>query len=161
MTNKRLALALVAVGISLYSIHVDRKFAEDADATSMCDIAAWSTCKGAFQSEYGTGFGIICSVTGEDHWLCQKNSVYGVFFYSSMLPLTLMRNTAAAEVLVLMSLSSIIVSTYLTVILIQLRNLCLVCAITHIVNILLLIQNWRARRQIMAEVYADVAKKDQ
>ena len=78
-----------------------------------------------------------------------------------MLPLTLMRNTAAAEVLVLMSLSSIIVSTYLTVILIQLRNLCLVCAITHLVNILLLIQNWRARRQIMAEVYADVAKKDQ
>ena len=58
-----------------------------------------------------------------------------------MIPLIMMRNTAAAEVLVLMSLSSIIVSTYLTVILIKLRNLCLVCAITHLVNILLLIQN--------------------
>ena len=34
----RLGLALVAVGISLYSIHVDRKFTEDADATAMCDI---------------------------------------------------------------------------------------------------------------------------
>ena len=78
-----------------------------------------------------------------------------------MIPLTLMRNTAAAEILVLMSLSSIIVSTYLTVILIQLKNLCIVCAITHIVNILLLIQNWQERRQIMAEVYADLEKKDQ
>ena len=111
MANSRLVLALAGVAISVYSIYVDKKFQEDENATAMCDIgeflrfrakyycilASWSTCKGAFQSEYGTGFGIVCKITGEDHVLCQKNSVYGLFFYGLMVPLTLMRNTAAAE----------------------------------------------------------------
>ena len=51
MTNKRLALALVAVGISLYSIHVDKKFAEDADATSMCDIGLSSIQISSYKSK--------------------------------------------------------------------------------------------------------------
>ena len=38
MANKRLVLSIVAVGISLYSIYVDKKFTEDEDATAMCDI---------------------------------------------------------------------------------------------------------------------------
>lgn len=113
MANSRLVLALAGVAISVYSIYVDKKFQEDENATAMCDIgtlrsytateiilASWSSCKGAFQSEYGTGFGIICKITGEDHVLCQKNSVYGLFFYGLMVPLTLLRNTAAAEGLV-------------------------------------------------------------
>ena len=38
MANTRLVLSLIAVGISLYSIYVDKKFTEDENATAMCDL---------------------------------------------------------------------------------------------------------------------------
>ena len=95
-----------------------------------------------------------------DHILCQKNSVYGVFFYGAMVSLILIRNTFTAEILLFMSLASIIISTYLTIILFQIRNFCIVCAATHVINIILLIDNWRSRREIMAEAYADIKRAE-
>ena len=92
--------------------------------------------------------------------MCQKNSVYGIFFYASMIPLTLVRNTFTAEILMFMSFSSIGMSVYLSYVLFMMKNFCIVCFATHCINVYLLIKNWQSRRLIMAEVYADIDKKN-
>ena len=92
--------------------------------------------------------------------MCQKNSVYGIVFYASMIPLTLVRNTFTAEILMFMSFSSIGMSVYLSYVLFMMKNFCIVCFATHCINVYLLIKNWQSRRLIMAEVYADIDKKN-
>ena len=77
-----------------------------------------------------------------------------------MIPLTLIRNTLTAEILLFMSFASIGVSAYLTFVLYKMKNFCIVCFITHCINIALLIKNWQSRRLTMAEVYADLNKKN-
>ena len=95
----------------------------------MCDIASWSSCSAAFNSKFGTGFGVICDIVGKDHIACQKNSIYGIVSYSLMIPLILIGNIFSAEVLLFMSLGSIVVSCFLAYVLWTMKNLCIVWAL--------------------------------
>jgi len=160
MGQRQLVVAVFGVVVSAYSVYVEGQKREDENYEAVCDITSWSSCTSAFEHPVGTGFGFVCQITGDDHILCQKNSVYGVFFYGAMVALILIRNTFTAEILLFMSLASIIISTYLTIILFQIRNFCIVCAATHVINIILLIDNWRSRREIMAEAYADIKRAE-
>ena len=87
---------------------------ENPEHEATCDFPSPSasfkiSCSTAFNSEYGKGFGFICPILGEDSPLCQKNSLYGIVSYSLMIPLVLMQNVFAAEVLLIVSLASIVI----------------------------------------------------
>ena len=79
-----------------------------------------------------------------------------------------MQNVFAAEVLLIISLGSIVIrypgfffnfqsfSIFLAYVLVLLKTVCLVCIGTYVVNIILLKQNWQSRKEIMAMKYADL-----
>ena len=43
------------------------------------------SCSKVFTSKYGRGFGLVSLILPEDHQLNQPNSVYGIFFYSTLM----------------------------------------------------------------------------
>ena len=73
--------------LNIFSLENARE--EDPDHQALCDLAPSVSCTAAFESEYGTGFGIICPIVGEDHillWLkiywndnLNYNNILGTF----------------------------------------------------------------------------------
>jgi len=109
----------------------------------MCDINDWVSCTKAFDSDHGTGFGIIGKIFGEESVFNQKNSVYGILSYGMMIPLILIENLLSAYILFLMSVGSIFISVYLAYALFKMRNICIVCFGIYGVNIALLYSTWQ------------------
>lgn len=157
---KRVLLLLTGTALSYYALSLEKARADDPEHEALCDIAPAVSCTAAFESEYGTGFGIICPIVGDDHILCQKNSVYGLLSYLSMIPLVLTENLFAAEILLFMSLGSICISVFLAWVLWMQKNFCIVCGAIYIVNIWLLKLNWSSRLEIMATKYSDLEKEE-
>ena len=149
-------LTLLGAAISYYAFSIEQRKSEDEEFGALCDIASWSSCSAAFSGKYGTGFGFVCDLVGEESVLCQKNSVYGIVSYLSMVPLILIGNLITAEILLFMSLGSIAISLFLAYVLWITKNLCLVCASCYVINILLLYYNWNSRMEIMATTYSDI-----
>ncbi|XP_072889514.1 vitamin K epoxide reductase complex subunit 1-like protein 1 isoform X2 [Hemitrygon akajei] len=93
---------------------------------------------------WGRGFGLLGTFLGQDSILNQPNSVYGLLFYLLQLLLSLTGSAVAAVVLLLTSLVSLAGSLYLAYILVfVLRDLCLVCVTTYVLNLLLFALNYR------------------
>jgi vitamin-K-epoxide reductase (warfarin-sensitive) len=121
------ALRIVAsVGFLLatYAIYVERKLQKNAAYQPVCDIGNKVSCKAAFNSEYGKFLGI-------------SNAIFGIIFYTAFIATTYTQFTI---LLWSMSIASVLGSIYLAYIsYIKLRNLCIVCTATYLVNTLLLI----------------------
>lgn len=62
------------------------KASKDPSYTALCDISSLHmSCSKVFASKWGTGFGVVGDLLGQDHPLNQPNSVYGICFYSLIL----------------------------------------------------------------------------
>ncbi|XP_072889513.1 vitamin K epoxide reductase complex subunit 1-like protein 1 isoform X1 [Hemitrygon akajei] len=130
--------------LSVYAYHVETSKERDAAYRAMCDLSESISCSKVFTSRWGRGFGLLGTFLGQDSILNQPNSVYGLLFYLLQLLLSLTGSAVAAVVLLLTSLVSLAGSLYLAYILVfVLRDLCLVCVTTYVLNLLLFALNYR------------------
>ncbi|XP_072127560.1 vitamin K epoxide reductase complex subunit 1-like protein 1 [Mobula birostris] len=130
--------------LSLYAYHVETSKERDAAYRAMCDISDSISCSKVFTSRWGRGFGLLGTFLGQDSILNQPNSVYGLLFYLLQVLLSLTGSAVAAVVLLLTSLLSLAGSLYLAYILVfVLRDFCLVCVTTYVLNLLLFALNYR------------------
>merc|ERR1712062_409372 len=85
----------------------------------------------------------------EDHQLNQPNSVYGIFFYSTLILLAFINVRFVARVQLFLCFTSVLGSVYLGYILYYiLEELCPVCISTYLVNIVLFISSFCKLRNI-------------
>lgn len=133
-------LAIIGIFLSAYALYVEVLKEIDKDYQAMCDISASISCSKVFTSKYGRGFGILGELLGEDHLLNQPNSIFGMIFYCLVIIMGEIKSLKVAKFQrVFISLSNLM-SIYLAYLLyFVLKDFCIVCVSTYIVNILLTI----------------------
>ncbi|KAL7987062.1 hypothetical protein Chor_005981 [Crotalus horridus] len=93
---------------------------------------------------WGRGFGLLGSIFGKESAINQPNSVFGLIFYILQMLLGMTASAVAALVLMMSSIVSVIGSLYLSYILyFVLKEFCVVCVITYLLNFILLIINYK------------------
>ncbi|MXQ82623.1 hypothetical protein E5288_WYG009724 [Bos mutus] len=93
---------------------------------------------------WGRGFGLLGSIFGKDGVLNQPNSIFGLIFYILQLLLGLTASAVAALILMTSSIMSVVGSLYLAYILyFVLKEFCIICVITYVLNFILLIINYK------------------
>ncbi|KAJ1067768.1 hypothetical protein K5549_016422, partial [Capra hircus] len=93
---------------------------------------------------WGRGFGLLGSIFGKDGVLNQPNSIFGLIFYILQLLLGLTASAVAALILMTSSIMSVVGSLYLAYILyFVLKEFCIICIITYVLNFILLIINYK------------------
>ncbi|ELR62773.1 Vitamin K epoxide reductase complex subunit 1-like protein 1, partial [Bos mutus] len=94
--------------------------------------------------KWGRGFGLLGSIFGKDGVLNQPNSIFGLIFYILQLLLGLTASAVAALILMTSSIMSVVGSLYLAYILyFVLKEFCIICVITYVLNFILLIINYK------------------
>ncbi|OCT61959.1 vitamin K epoxide reductase complex subunit 1-like protein 1 [Xenopus laevis] len=147
----RLLLCSVGIALSLYAFHVETSRERDPDYTALCDINPSISCSKVFTSRWGRGFGLVEQFLGQQSLLNQPNSVFGVLFYGLQLLLGFSGSLAAASTLLGTSLMSIGGSMYLAYILVYvLRDFCVICVSTYVLNLLLLLLNLKRLSSLRA-----------
>ncbi|XP_071539939.1 vitamin K epoxide reductase complex subunit 1-like protein 1 [Panulirus ornatus] len=131
-------LAIIGIFLSAYALYVEVLKEIDRDYQAMCDISASISCSKVFTSKYGRGFGILGELLGEDHLLNQPNSIFGMIFYCLVIIMGEIKSLKVAKFQrVFIGLSNLM-SIYLAYLLyFVLKDFCIVCVSTYIVNILL------------------------
>uniref|UniRef100_A0A8C0E953 vitamin-K-epoxide reductase (warfarin-sensitive) n=1 Tax=Bubo bubo TaxID=30461 RepID=A0A8C0E953_BUBBB len=93
---------------------------------------------------WGRGFGLLGSIFGKDSALNQSNSVFGLVFYILQMLLGMTASAVAALILMTSSIVSVVGSLYLAYILyFVLKEFCIVCVITYLLNFILFIINYK------------------
>ncbi|GIY02668.1 vitamin K epoxide reductase complex subunit 1-like protein 1 [Caerostris darwini] len=133
-------LCISGLLLSTYAYHVETKKEENEEYTALCDISEHMSCTAAFSSKYGKGFGLTEHIVGKDSVLNQPNSIFGVLFYFSFMPLSEVPNLTTSKVLIGLCILSNVCSIYLAYILaFILYDFCVVCVTTYLINFFLLI----------------------
>lgn len=148
-TAFRFTLALIGVILSVYSLYVEFQAAHDRSYKALCDINEHVSCSKVFLSKYGRGFGLVEKIFGPDSVLNLPNPIFGIVFYGSVMVLCLFRfSLKVSGLLTLMSAASCIMSIYLAYILYFMKDICVVCVSTYVVNFLLLFLNFQRYNEI-------------
>ena len=148
-------LCVFGVFISAFALFVEKAKHENSTYVALCDVNSWMSCSNVLTSQYSTGFGVVAPALGEESILNIPNSIYGIIFFTLQFALGLFHNVRALRLLLYLSMLSMIMVIYLASILIfVLRELCIVCVSTYIINILLLFFNYKVYK-----FYSAVAKK--
>nr|XP_013811259.1 PREDICTED: vitamin K epoxide reductase complex subunit 1-like protein 1 [Apteryx mantelli mantelli] len=93
---------------------------------------------------WGRGFGLLGSIFGKDSAINQPNSVFGLVFYILQMLLGMTASAVAALILMTSSIVSVVGSLYLAYILyFVLKEFCIVCVITYLLNFILFIINYK------------------
>merc|ERR1712183_1112020 len=91
-------------------LHVETEASKDPTYTALCDISSLQmSCSKVFTSKYGRGFGLVALLLPEDHQLNQPNSVYGIFFYSTLMLLAFINVRFVSRIQVSTSISRLII----------------------------------------------------
>uniref|UniRef100_A0A0M3HV46 vitamin-K-epoxide reductase (warfarin-sensitive) n=1 Tax=Ascaris lumbricoides TaxID=6252 RepID=A0A0M3HV46_ASCLU len=139
--------ALVGLAVSVYSLYVEvmlDKYATNYEP--MCDVNSLISCSKALHSPFGTGLGLVEHILGAEHFLNQKNALYGVVIYAVMVPLQLVDNSRAVSVALAMCVFMNALTVYLVLILVYLQVICPVCFAIYIINGVLLFVSMKRRR---------------
>lgn len=145
----RIFLCVLGLVLSVYALHVELSRERNPDYRAMCDLGESVSCSKVFSSRWGRGFGLLQYFIDKNHPLNQPNSVLGIIFYTLQMVLGLSLSRKAAMFLVFSSWVSMAGSLYLASILaFVLRDFCMVCVSTYIVNFALLFTNLKRRRAI-------------
>ena len=140
-------LCIIGFLISAFALFIEHSKNNDSSYVALCDLNSWISCSAVLTSKYSKGFGIVGEVLGDDSILNLPNSVYGLIFFNVQLALGLMQNLFAAKALLYMSLMTLPVILYLASILIFiLKDFCLVCVSTYVVNTALLFLHYKLFR---------------
>ncbi|XP_074787122.1 vitamin K epoxide reductase complex subunit 1-like protein 1 isoform X2 [Athene noctua] len=143
----RAALCVAGAALSLYALHVEHAVARDPAYRAACDLGPAVSCTRVFASRWGRGLGLVEGLLGRDSVANVPNSAIGLLFY--LLQGLLVPGRGAAAVLLGTSVASAVVSLWLAgVLAFGLRDLCLVCLSTYLLNALLLALNWRRWRRL-------------
>jgi vitamin-K-epoxide reductase (warfarin-sensitive) len=143
--TKLVILSVFGLFLSLYALYVEFNAHEDENFIATCDISSHVSCSKVFLSKYGK----IFSHVGLVHYnslLDQPNAFYGVIFYVIFGVLSLFTKIwpKLKSILMLLSVISMLLSSYLSIILTFILNdVCIVCYGTYLCNIMifLLISN--------------------
>uniref|UniRef100_A0A915B9W8 vitamin-K-epoxide reductase (warfarin-sensitive) n=1 Tax=Parascaris univalens TaxID=6257 RepID=A0A915B9W8_PARUN len=139
--------ALVGLAVSLYSLYVEvmlDKYATNYEPA--CDVNSLISCSKALHSPFGTGLGLVEHILGAEHFLNQKNALYGVMVYGLMAPLQLADNRRAVSVAFAICVLMNALTVYLMLVLVYLRVICPVCFAIYIINGVLLFVSMKRRR---------------
>lgn len=133
-----MAISCVGIMLSTYALHVEVAKEGNKSYQAMCDISSSISCSKVFTSRYGRGFGLIGQLFGEDHFLNQPNSIFGIIFYCIVIILGEAKTLKVAKIQLGLVASSNLMSMYLAYLLyFVLRDFCVICVSTYIVNVLL------------------------
>jgi len=147
-------LAFFGLVLSAYAFYVEYKHEHESDDpneepfVALCDIEAISaSCSQVFALPEGkllSYFGIVQAGSMLD----QPNAVLGALYYGTIL-LTLRKNYPMLKfTMSCMAMSS---SIYLAIVLTTLKELCILCWTTHILNTLLLAKFFKGLKQSKSE----------
>ncbi|CAF3646164.1 unnamed protein product [Rotaria sp. Silwood1] len=155
-------LGLTGLGLSIYAYYVKQQLKKNPKYKALCDLGPNISCTKAFSSKYGTGFGLSSSLFGENSIMNASNVNFGIgfyifqimsgeklnyifhffdhkklFFIIGLIVISLFNKLALFS-----SVLSCISSIYLAYILaFILKDFCLVCVISYIINFGLLWSN--------------------
>ncbi|XP_053551132.1 vitamin K epoxide reductase complex subunit 1-like protein 1 [Bombina bombina] len=147
----RLLFCGAGIALSVYAYHVETSKERDPDYTALCDINSGISCSKVFTSRWGRGFGLVENILGAQSLLNQPNSVFGILFYALQILLGFSQSAAATVTLIGTSLVSIAGSLYLAYILLYvLKDFCVICISTYMLNFSLLLLNIMRRKYLSA-----------
>ncbi|XP_053940783.1 vitamin K epoxide reductase complex subunit 1-like protein 1 [Cuculus canorus] len=140
----RSAICAAGILLSLYACHLEREKGRDLHYQALCDLSERVRCSAAITSRWGRGFGLLGSIFGKDSAINQSNSVFGLVFYILQMLLGMTASAVAALILMTSSIVSVVGSLYLAYILyFVLKEFCIVCVITYLLNFILFIINYK------------------
>jgi vitamin-K-epoxide reductase (warfarin-sensitive) len=130
MSSLRVFFPLLGVAVALYALYVEYRSAADPDYEALCDISESIKCTKVLMSEYGhilSKWGVV----GETSVFNVPNPVLGLCFYL----LVLLWPFPQRWPVLLASFLSLLFSAYLAYILATvLKDFCLVCVSSYVVN---------------------------
>lgn len=135
ITSGLILMCIIGTLLSYYAYIVETTKENEASYEAMCDINEYMSCTRVLTSEYGKGFGIL----PKNSPLYFPNSLYGLGFYLLVAGLSILNTHAATFTTVFLAILSNICSVYLAYILYLLRDICVICVSTYIVNGVILI----------------------
>ncbi|BFZ18880.1 hypothetical protein BsWGS_21919 [Bradybaena similaris] len=156
-----LVLCFIGLCISSFGLYIEIVKENNPNYVPFCDINSYIACSRALTSRYGKGFGLVDKFLSNTSILNQPNTVYGIAFYTSQAMLSLSSSSSTAVVQTVASVFANIGSIYLGYILYYIiKDFCLVCVSTYVVNFLLLIVCiFRLKGAVSDEIKKTVRKK--
>ena len=145
-------LSLLGIAVSCYALYVEHKTANASlmgqEYEALCDIK-WLgvSCSKVFKSKYGKMLSLF-GIVRKGHPLDVPNAALGVLFYvcAFLLPYlrSVLSNRVRATIMLAASTLSCAVSCYLGYVLaVILKDFCIVCASTYVVNALVFVASLR------------------
>lgn len=137
------SVTVVGLSVSFYALYVEIRKHRNPKFIAACDINEYMKCSRVLTSEYSRGLGLTKYLFGEKSFLNVPNCVTGIAFYTLQLIFGHVNIYFRYEILLLTNCISCLVSVYLAcVLLFVLKDLCIVCASTYVVNFILLYINY-------------------
>ena len=149
-------VCLIGYCLSLYAIHVESSAEDDSNYVAYCDISSKVSCSKVFLSEYGRIFSHLGFIP-HNSTLDLPNAFYGTIFYilAAINYYYSHRKAFAADILLSLTVLSMVLSAYLSYILtFILEDVCVVCYSTYVCNVLLFSLSWsncRLKRERLKE----------
>ncbi|KAK2157835.1 hypothetical protein LSH36_184g12050 [Paralvinella palmiformis] len=135
---------VMGIVFSLYAFYVEKKKHNNPKYVAWCDIKDSVNCSRVLTSEYSRGFGFMSQIVGQKSVLNMPNCIMGIIFYLIQLITGLLPYLWTYHLLFYISIASCISSLYLAYVLFfVLREVCIVCMSTYVVNFVLLYLNYQ------------------
>ncbi|KRZ34983.1 Vitamin K epoxide reductase complex subunit 1-like protein 1 [Trichinella pseudospiralis] len=80
---------LLGLIISIYALFLETIKEARPSYVPFCDVSETISCSKALMSRWSRGFGIVGTLLGEKHFLNLRNPVYGIFFYITLILLSI------------------------------------------------------------------------
>lgn len=142
MIVNQILLGIVGVIASLYSFYVKKQHEKNPKYKAICDLGPNASCSRVLTSEYSKGFGIAGRLFGKNSKLNASNGVLGIIFYTLQIIIGFITTPFLSKFALFSSVTACLGSLYLAFILaFILKDVCLVCIATYIINAGLLWSN--------------------
>ncbi|XP_031555145.1 vitamin K epoxide reductase complex subunit 1-like [Actinia tenebrosa] len=136
--------SVLGISVSLYALYIEVRKSKDKNYKAACDLSESMSCSRVLTSKYSKGFGMVELLLGKEHFLNLPNCILGIVFYSLQLLLGMIHSSLAVNLLFFTSILSCLGSVYLAIVLfVILKDVCLVCMATYIINGILLFLNYQ------------------
>ncbi|XP_050519886.1 vitamin K epoxide reductase complex subunit 1-like protein 1 [Daktulosphaira vitifoliae] len=129
--------SLIGFCISTYALYVEISLEKYPKFKPYCNVMKHINCSPAFTSRFAKGFGVFGYLLGNDSIINVPNGLVGMFYYIIFFLLGFSNNQSYVNMQYYLAILSNIMNFYLAYILIIIiKELCLVCVTTYLVNIL-------------------------
>lgn len=130
--------------ISVYALYVETRKHRDNKYKAACDLGENMSCSRVLTSSYSKGFGVVEILLGKEHFLNMPNCILGIVFYSMQFVVGMLWFSWVPAMLFITSVVSCAGSAYLAFVLFfVLKDLCLVCIATYVINGVLMYLNYQ------------------